>query len=132
MAEAILSVFVKTMLGNLNSLLLQELESAWGVKKELGKLESTLSTIHAVFRDAEEQQLKNEALKNWLKRFKDAAYVGDDLIDEFAIEAFRRNARIWSAAMNRDRGDWGEIRCHCSREVKVPFERGSCRSAGED
>ncbi|XP_058078505.1 putative disease resistance protein RGA3 [Magnolia sinica] len=102
-AEAILSAFVKTVLGNLNSLLLQEFGSAWGVKKELGKLESTLSTIHAVLQDAEEQQVKNEAVKNWLKKLKDATYVADDLIDEFAIEAFRRKVRTQSATVNRVR-----------------------------
>ncbi|XP_058079961.1 putative disease resistance protein RGA3 [Magnolia sinica] len=102
-AEAILSAFVKTVLGNLNSLLLQEFGSAWGVKEELGKLESTLSTIHAVLQDAEEQQVKNEAVKNWLKKLKDATYVADDLIDEFAIEAFRRKVRTRSAMVNRVR-----------------------------
>ncbi|XP_058078221.1 putative disease resistance protein RGA3 isoform X2 [Magnolia sinica] len=102
-AEAILSAFVKTVLGNLNSLLLQEFGSAWGVKKELGKLESTLSTIHAVLQDAEEQQVKNEAVKNWLKKLKDATYVADDLIDEYAIEAFRRKVRTQSATVNRVR-----------------------------
>ncbi|XP_058078555.1 putative disease resistance protein RGA4 [Magnolia sinica] len=103
MAEVFLSALVETMVGNLNSLLPQQFQTARGVKKELGKLESTLSTIQAVLQDAEEQQVKSQALKNWLKKLKDVAYDADDLIDEFLTEAFRQKVRTGPAMMNRVR-----------------------------
>ncbi|KAL7166673.1 hypothetical protein ACSBR2_037358 [Camellia fascicularis] len=53
------------------------------------KLLSTLSTIHAVLEDAEQKQLKDKAMQNWLKELNDAAYEADDILDECAFEALR-------------------------------------------
>ncbi|XP_058078566.1 putative disease resistance protein RGA3 [Magnolia sinica] len=103
MAEVFLSALVQTMMGNLNSLLLQQFETAWGVKKELGKLESTLSTIQAVLQDADKQQVQSEALRDWLRKLKGVAYDADDLIDEFVTEVFRQKVRTQSDTMNRVR-----------------------------
>ncbi|KAF2282820.1 hypothetical protein GH714_043111 [Hevea brasiliensis] len=38
------------------------------------KFSSILSTIQAVLEDAEEKQLKDNAIKNWLRKLKDAVY----------------------------------------------------------
>ncbi|XP_058078543.1 putative disease resistance protein RGA4 [Magnolia sinica] len=103
MAEVFLSALVQTMMGNLNSLLLQQFETAWGVKKELGKLESTLSTIQAVLRDTDKQQVQSEVLRDWLRKLKGVAYDADDLIDEFVTEVFRQKVRTQSDTMNRVR-----------------------------
>ncbi|KAJ8635365.1 hypothetical protein MRB53_009632 [Persea americana] len=89
----LISGFVKTLMGTLSSLLQQEFGIAWGRKKELEKLESTLTTIQTVLKDAEAKKGKNEELKNWLRKLKDAAYEADDMIDEFKIEALQ-----WKAA----------------------------------
>jgi structure-specific endonuclease subunit SLX1 len=59
---------------------------AGGLKAELQNLESTLTTVQAVRQDAEQKQWKSEAVKNWLRKLKDAAYDADDVLDEFAIE----------------------------------------------
>ncbi|XXG52790.1 hypothetical protein AAC387_Pa03g1014 [Persea americana] len=93
MAEMLISGVVKTLMGTLSSLLQQEFVIAWGLKKELEKLESTLTTIQTVLKDAEAKKGKNEELKNWLRKLKDAAYEADDMIDEFKIEALQ-----WKAA----------------------------------
>ncbi|XP_058078561.1 putative disease resistance protein RGA3 [Magnolia sinica] len=103
MAEAFLSALVETMVGNLNSLLLQQFQTARGVKKELGKLKSTLLTIHAVLRDADKQQVKSDALMDWLMKIKDVAYDADDLIDEFVTEVFHQKVRTQSDTMHRVR-----------------------------
>lgn len=85
MAEAILQV----VLDNLNSLIKDEFRLLQGVEKEMEKLSSTLSTIQAVLEDAEEKQLKDKALQNWLRKLKDAAYEVDDILDEYKTEASR-------------------------------------------
>ncbi|XP_058078547.1 putative disease resistance protein RGA3 [Magnolia sinica] len=101
MAEVFLSALVETVMGNLDSLLRQQFQTAWGVKKELEKLESTLLAIKAVLRDADKQQVQSEALRDWLMKLKGVAYDADDLIDEFLTEAFRRKVRTRPAIMNR-------------------------------
>ena len=59
----------------------------WGVNKDMEKLSSTLSSICAVLEDAEEKQLKDRSIKNWLQKLTDASYEVDDILDEFAMEA---------------------------------------------
>ncbi|TYI34650.1 hypothetical protein ES332_A03G023300v1 [Gossypium tomentosum] len=64
--------------------------SAWGVRNEFEKLKDTLAAIRAVVLDAEQQQVRTQELSLWLQRFKDACYDVEDLIDEFEIQALRR------------------------------------------
>ncbi|GMQ04045.1 hypothetical protein CsSME_00049608 [Camellia sinensis var. sinensis] len=74
---------------NLNSLLQNKVALLWGVDKEMKKLSSTLSTIHAVLEDAEQKQLQDKAIQTWLKELNDAAYEADDVLDECATKALR-------------------------------------------
>ncbi|KAI8530677.1 hypothetical protein RHMOL_Rhmol11G0078300 [Rhododendron molle] len=53
------------------------------------KLSSTLSTIEAVLEDAEQKQLKDKAIQDWLRKLKGAAYEVDDILDDCATEALR-------------------------------------------
>ncbi|KAL7234321.1 hypothetical protein ACSBR1_017840 [Camellia fascicularis] len=70
----------------------QEIASAWNVKKDLKKLEATLS-IKSVLLDAEEQQEKNNKVKDWLGKLKHVFCDVEDVIDDFATEAVRRKLR---------------------------------------
>ncbi|OMO68192.1 putative leucine-rich repeat containing protein [Corchorus olitorius] len=89
MADALLSAVANTILDNINSLWLQECGINGGLKTELERLHSTLTTIQAVLMDAEEKQWKSEAIKNWLKKLKDTAYDLDDILDDFATNTQR-------------------------------------------
>ncbi|KAJ6861499.1 disease resistance protein RGA4 [Populus alba x Populus x berolinensis] len=99
MGDAILSALASTIMGNLNSLVLQELGLARGLTTELENLKRTFRTIQAVLQDAEEKQWKSKPIKVWLSDLKDAAYVVDDVLDEFAFEAQwhqqRRDLKNW-------------------------------------
>ncbi|KAJ7949130.1 NBS-LRR type disease resistance protein [Quillaja saponaria] len=90
MAEAFLFNIAGKIVGRLGSSTLQEIGLFWGVKDELEKLRDTVSTINAVLLDAEEQQAKNFAIEDWLRRIKDAVYEADDLLDDFSTQALRR------------------------------------------
>ncbi|KAK4489716.1 hypothetical protein RD792_000350 [Penstemon davidsonii] len=57
-----------------------------GVDEEMNKLSSTLTTIQAVLEDAEEKQLEDKAIRNWLCKLNDLTYEIDDILDECAIE----------------------------------------------
>ncbi|XP_073261713.1 putative disease resistance protein RGA3 [Populus alba] len=87
MGDAILSALASTIMGNLNSLILQELGLAGGLETEVENIKRTFRTIQAVLQDAEKKQWKSDPIKVWLSDLKDAAYVVDDVLDEFAIEA---------------------------------------------
>ncbi|KAJ6860228.1 disease resistance protein RGA1 [Populus alba x Populus x berolinensis] len=87
MADAILSALASTIIGNLNSPILQELGLAGGLTTELENLKRTFRIIQAVLQHAEEKQWKSEPIKVWLRGLKDAAYDVDDVLEDFAIEA---------------------------------------------
>ncbi|KAK9026623.1 hypothetical protein V6N11_039458 [Hibiscus sabdariffa] len=78
------------VLGKLGSAAFQEICLVWGVQDEFHKLKQVLMAIKAVLVDAEEQQMRNQELTLWLEKFKDACYQVEDLLDEFEIEALRR------------------------------------------
>ncbi|KAL6985650.1 hypothetical protein U1Q18_019025, partial [Sarracenia purpurea var. burkii] len=85
MAAPLLSVLLK----NLNTLILEEFGLLWGVHKDMKKLISELSAIQAVLEDAEEKQLSNRAIRDWLRKLKHAAYELDDILDDCSTEALK-------------------------------------------
>ncbi|KAH7571137.1 hypothetical protein JRO89_XS05G0258300 [Xanthoceras sorbifolium] len=94
MTEAIVSPIAELLLGKLGSLAYQEVCLIWDVKPDLLKLERTLKTIKAVLLDAEQQQLHNRQLRVWLEELKDVCYDAEDVLDEFEIEALRRQVMV--------------------------------------
>ncbi|XP_072086667.1 putative disease resistance protein RGA3 isoform X2 [Arachis hypogaea] len=66
-----------------------ELATIWGVESHTVKLSSNLSLIHAVLQDVEKKQITERAVKLWLQKLLDAAYVFDDILDECSIKSNR-------------------------------------------
>ncbi|XP_010251864.1 PREDICTED: putative disease resistance protein RGA1 [Nelumbo nucifera] len=87
MANAILSAFLQVVFENLASPVIEEFGLLLGVDKELKGLSRTLLRIRAALNDAEEREIKEEAVKIWLRDLKDVAYEVDDLLDEVATKA---------------------------------------------
>ncbi|XP_010908948.1 putative disease resistance protein RGA3 [Elaeis guineensis] len=92
MAEVVASSLLRLVFDKLGNKILKEFGMSRGVDKELKKLESTLSTIHDVLEDAEARQVKEKALRGWLRKLKDVAYDVDDVLDEVAAKAMKRRS----------------------------------------
>ncbi|KAH0642832.1 hypothetical protein KY289_033806 [Solanum tuberosum] len=78
MAEA----FLRILLENITSFIQGELGLLLGFENEFENISSRFSTIQAVLEDAQEKQLKDKAIKNWLQKLNAAVYKVDDLLDE--------------------------------------------------
>ncbi|XP_047180608.1 putative disease resistance protein RGA3 [Vigna umbellata] len=87
MAEALLGIVIK----NLQSFGQDQLATFWGVHRQTQKLSSNLTAIRAVLRDAERKQITSHAVKDWLQKLTDAAYVLDDILDECSIHSTKVN-----------------------------------------
>ncbi|XP_055820972.1 putative disease resistance protein RGA4 [Solanum dulcamara] len=85
MAEA----FLQVLLQNITSFIQDKLVLLFGFEKEFEKLSSVFSTIQAVLQDAQEKQLKDKAIENWLQKLNSAAYEIDDILGECKNEARR-------------------------------------------
>ncbi|TXG46202.1 hypothetical protein EZV62_028297 [Acer yangbiense] len=89
-AEALVSPIVELLLGKLGSFVNQQVSLISGVKNDLEKLKTTLTTIKTGLLDAEKQQIHNSQVGDWLEKLKDVCYDAEDLFEEFQAEALRR------------------------------------------
>lgn len=89
MAEAVPFGIATNILMKLGSSTFQDIGATYGVKKDLQKLENTLSTIKAALLDAEERQEKSYLVQDWIRKLKDVVYVADDVLDTFATKALK-------------------------------------------
>ncbi|XP_050283583.1 putative disease resistance protein RGA3 [Quercus robur] len=87
--EAALSAVIDALFGKLSDDLLKIFRKE-NFDAELKKWERMLLKIQAVLDDAEEKQVTNRLVKIWLDELEDLAYDVDDILDEFATEALRR------------------------------------------
>ncbi|XP_050261558.1 disease resistance protein RGA2-like [Quercus robur] len=90
MANPILHGAVQSISQWLGSYTIQQIESIWCVKAEFKKMNHTVSTIHAVLDDAEEQQVENHQVKDWLLKLRDAVFDADDLLSEFSTHVLQK------------------------------------------
>uniref|UniRef100_A0A2N9FAC9 Rx N-terminal domain-containing protein n=1 Tax=Fagus sylvatica TaxID=28930 RepID=A0A2N9FAC9_FAGSY len=51
---------------------------------------NTVSTIQAVLQDAEEQQVNNRQVRDWLMKLRDAVFDADDLLSNFSTHVLRQ------------------------------------------
>ncbi|KAK7367056.1 hypothetical protein VNO80_09062 [Phaseolus coccineus] len=80
-------VLLGTVFPNLQSVVKDQLATYWGVDQHSQKLSSHLIVIRVVLRDAERKQITSHAVKDWLQKLTDAAYVLDDILDECSLQS---------------------------------------------
>ncbi|CAL1385724.1 unnamed protein product [Linum trigynum] len=88
-----MAAIVSQVLGQLGSIVTEELKQrgrlVLGAEKDVKKLTSTFTAIEALLLDAEERQLKDEGVQDWLKKLKDVSYEIDDVLDEWRTEILK-------------------------------------------
>ncbi|KAF7116646.1 hypothetical protein RHSIM_RhsimUnG0022400 [Rhododendron simsii] len=82
MAEEIVVDIAGKILSTLGSDSIKQFGLAWGFKEELKKMESMVSTINNALLDAQELQMNNHVVKEWLQRLELILYNVGDLFDE--------------------------------------------------
>ncbi|KAL4631975.1 hypothetical protein ACB092_04G018400 [Castanea dentata] len=90
MAEHVLSVVVDGVKSSAMSLASEHINSVWGFKEELRKLQDSFTKIQALLHDAERRQVNEESVRIWLQELKDVAYEADDVLDEYDYEILRQ------------------------------------------
>ncbi|XP_049362304.1 putative disease resistance protein RGA1 [Solanum verrucosum] len=85
MAESLLQI----LLENLTSFIQGEVGLILGFKDEFETLQRTFTMIQAVLEHAQEKQLKDKPIENWLQNLNVAAYEADDILDECKTESAR-------------------------------------------
>ncbi|ONI16281.1 hypothetical protein PRUPE_3G089200 [Prunus persica] len=90
MAEALFSVLIEQLASIIQKQVQQEVRLVVGVEKEVAKLTSNFKTIEVVLKNAEERQVKEVDVRQWLERLKDVSYEMDDLLDEWSPEILKQ------------------------------------------
>ncbi|KAF7147534.1 hypothetical protein RHSIM_Rhsim03G0042500 [Rhododendron simsii] len=101
MAEKILVDIAGKVLSSLGSYAIQHIGLPSDVKGKLRKMETNISTIKNVLLDAQEQQMSNRAVKEWLERLKLVLYDAEDLLDEVATETKRSQVETHNSLMRK-------------------------------
>ncbi|XP_002529624.3 putative disease resistance protein RGA1 [Ricinus communis] len=101
MAEIFMYNIAESVLKKLGSLAVQEVILAWGLEADCEKLEEVLSTIKAVLLDAEQKQVKNHRIQDWLGKLRDVLCAAEDVLDDFECEALRRQVAANQGSTSR-------------------------------
>ncbi|XP_021808840.1 putative disease resistance protein RGA3 [Prunus avium] len=90
MAEALISLLIEQLASIIQNQVEQEVRLVVGIKKEVAKLSHNFKAIQVVLEDAEERQVKELNVKNWLDSLKDVSYEMDDVLDEWSTEILKQ------------------------------------------
>ncbi|XP_044499368.1 putative disease resistance RPP13-like protein 1 [Mangifera indica] len=93
--EPVVSELVKGLLKILGSNEVRDFarQLVGGVDSEIKELENKLKIVENLLRNAENWQLVDKRVKEWLDNLQHWAYDAEDLLDEFAYEALRHKRK---------------------------------------
>ncbi|GLT83526.1 hypothetical protein SLE2022_018120 [Rubroshorea leprosula] len=101
-AEGVLIYGLKTLIGGalsqVGSFAADPIIMACCWKKELARLQESLTTIQGLLQDAEAGQKTNQAIKVWLRKLQDVAYDAEDVLDEYAYHNLQCKAVLEESA----------------------------------
>ncbi|KAK1296321.1 hypothetical protein QJS10_CPB15g01183 [Acorus calamus] len=82
MADAVVSFLVVKV----SKQLIEEADFLYGVSDQVKNLKSEFKLLQQFLNKANMNHKKNEGMNEWLQQLRDAAYVGEDIIDEYILQ----------------------------------------------
>ncbi|BBG95841.1 NB-ARC domain-containing disease resistance protein [Prunus dulcis] len=89
MAEALVSVVLEQLVSIARKQIGEEVRLVVNVDREVENLIFHFNAIQAVLQDAEERQVKEARVRNWLRSLEDVSYDINDLLDEWNTEILK-------------------------------------------
>ncbi|CAL1399621.1 unnamed protein product [Linum trigynum] len=88
------AALAELVLHKLSSLAADQASLLWGLRSEIPKLASTVSSIQAVLLDADNQAGKSHQVQLWLQGLEEVLYDAEDLLDDFSTEVLRKKQQM--------------------------------------
>jgi hypothetical protein len=82
-AGLITPAIVKIASDKLSSAIAEQAGLVWNFRRDLNDMKGTMESIAAVLKDAQQESVRNESVRLWLKRLKDAALDISDMMDDY-------------------------------------------------
>ncbi|XP_031248253.1 putative disease resistance protein RGA1 isoform X2 [Pistacia vera] len=92
MAEALVSIVLDQLASIGHQRVGGRIRLIAGVEQEVEKLQSNFVAIQAVVADAENRQLKENVVRDWLEKLKNISYDIDDALDEWNTKILLKEA----------------------------------------
>ncbi|CAN6723762.1 unnamed protein product [Malus baccata var. baccata] len=92
--DGLLTFGAKEILKKVASLAAQEFSLLSGFEEEVTRLRDSLYITEAMLRDAEQSQVRSEAVELWVKKLEDIAHDADDVLDDYEYEVLRRKVEL--------------------------------------
>ncbi|KAJ0673165.1 putative virus X resistance protein-like, coiled-coil [Helianthus annuus] len=98
MAETLANELLKLLVKKMTDEAFKRVARAHGIYNELKELKKTLSRIQDLLHDASQKEVTHKSVKEWLNALQHLAYDIDDVLDDVATEAMRRELTLQEPA----------------------------------
>ncbi|XP_062013475.1 putative disease resistance protein RGA3 isoform X1 [Rosa rugosa] len=117
MAEALILMLLEKLASVTFQLTEKEVRLVLDVEKEVEEFSGNLEAIQAVLEDAEQKQVKDASVRNWLDKLKEVSFKMDDVLDEWNTEILRQKVESQEThnetALVTKKKVWISIPSHC-------------------
>ncbi|XP_050110998.1 putative disease resistance protein RGA4 [Malus sylvestris] len=90
MADALVSMLLEKLATTTYEYIEDELTLILNVKKEVEEFTGNLKAIESMLEDAEQRQMKEANVQNWLDNLKEISYQMVDVLDEWNTDILRQ------------------------------------------
>ncbi|XP_040361433.1 putative disease resistance protein RGA3 isoform X2 [Rosa chinensis] len=117
MAEALILMLLEKLASVTIQLTEKKVRLVLDVEKEVEEFTGNLEAIQAVLEDAEQKQVKDASVRNWLDKLKEVSFKMDDVLDEWNTEILRQKVENQEThnetALVTKKKVWISIPSHC-------------------